>query len=302
MTDDKLTGKPAHVKTIKADLTAALKTLRSRIANRNRMNLEDALLAGETLLTIRETCEQGDWLPFLEEVCIPSQRASEWMRLAGSTDPGVRECDSITEALERLAENYGLNGDGELEPGAESGGSPTTGTDSAPPPATTPQDEDSYENHEPPKEYMRCRPCRVSGAKVRCKDCKALNPPGAVDPLQVPKSGAVAEKPGVQGNGQTSTPSTPTPTAKATPSVNGHAVFDLKAVNSHVGAVVRECDKLARFAGWVKPAGKGVISVDDAAPEVLKVRMKSTELLEAVKEMQAEAKKRKADNDGYGQE
>lgn len=200
--------------------------------------IERYRMAGVALLKAKSQCPHGSWMEWLQQNEIPSQRASECMRIASEIEGGQysRFGGNLKDALEVV----------------------TTERDS-----TTP--EICGDKAIPPVNLM-CRDCRVRFGKPQpsCKDCARLRaqsrrrkccdtPSGSGDHLITCHQNPDYERePGDDTEAEES--------AKKSPK-NGAEMFSLRAFRDGLGKATAELDKLAREAGLTKPNPQGTSSV-----------------------------------------
>jgi hypothetical protein len=100
--NDNLFAPPAIVKhqEASAELKALAKTLRGRMAGRDRMNLDDAVQLGEVLVKLRTGCAHGAWIPLLAELGIHRRQAHRYIEVFKCDSSHISNCNSIAEALE----------------------------------------------------------------------------------------------------------------------------------------------------------------------------------------------------------
>jgi len=214
-----------------ADLDRHIRNLVGDILHEDKINLQRVVEAGKSLVKRRGLCKVGEWMPFIEKLDISTQRASEWMRIAGLTEEQIEGCDSIRAALKLLKEE--------------------AGTDTLAPPAI--EDEESPASPSPGitdtpgvERDLRCERCkRVGRWNPECEECKANKRRIEGEPAK--------RSPSPSGSTRRDMFETP-------PQENGQLLFDFgDGFRKPLEAAVRAVDNLARpFSAVNTPEAEGL--------------------------------------------
>ncbi len=118
-------GPPAIVQTSVSELIAAGKALHNGLKRDERAALDKAVQLGAILNRLKESCGHGEYLPALEKMGIPRQRAWEYRRLAKCPTSDISSWASLRDALATIG-NAPEAGDSPSPTQANNGCTPTT--------------------------------------------------------------------------------------------------------------------------------------------------------------------------------
>jgi hypothetical protein len=95
---------PVLTRTTVGDLLAAGKALHDGLKRDERSALEKAIQLGAVLNQLKEMCSHGEYLPALEKMGVPHQRASEYCRIAKVPPVALSACETLNDARRAIAD------------------------------------------------------------------------------------------------------------------------------------------------------------------------------------------------------
>jgi hypothetical protein len=203
---DRITNPPAAVQCVesRSAIVRNIGALIREFDQCERLNLERALQIGRELLRLKEMCKVGEYTRILQELGIPSQRASEFTRGAQRPASVQATWQSLNDLRQAIA----------LESAPSASGTPTRGGTG---PSVSSMDsgddgEDGSEGGEssrnsptiagmapPPEEpEVLCEDCQRKGARRDCPRCEelALVQPSTPPPPRAPRAPRQASQQG----------------------------------------------------------------------------------------------------------